>query len=304
VPELPEVETARRLIHEHLLGKGVESVDVRLPKLLRDSPIPDLALVSGHRLIDTRRRAKVLILDFDGGLSLLIHLKLAGQVAIFSPGGSRHFAGHPVPKPDGDFPHKATHIDFRFDDGSIFYLSDIRQFGWLRLMPAEDVESAIAAFGFGPEGTGDLVSLRSLGAKMQSRAIPIKTLLLDQTFIAGLGNIYVDEALFDARIHPERPTSSLSRPERVRLLTAVPVALAEGLKQGGAKIINSRAHPIDNFPAVHGREGEPCIRCGTLICKTRVGQRGTYFCPNCQKPRRRAASATSASRSEVAVGSE
>jgi formamidopyrimidine-DNA glycosylase len=304
VPELPEVETARLLIQSLLQGKRLESVDVRLPKLLRDSPISDLSTLSRHRLIGTRRRAKVLILDFDGELSLLIHLKLAGQVAIFTPDGLRHFAGHPVPKPDDDFPHKATHIDFQFDDGSIFYLSDIRQFGWLRLMPADDVDAAIAAFGFGPEGTGDLVTLKILEAKMQSRGIPIKTLLLDQTFIAGLGNIYVDEALFDARIHPERPASSLSGPERKRILAAVPVALAEGLKQGGAKIINSRAYPIDNFPAVHGREGEPCFRCGTPIRKIRVGQRGTYFCPSCQKSKRRVARTATASRAEVAVGSE
>jgi formamidopyrimidine-DNA glycosylase len=228
----------------------------------------------------------VLTLEFDQGLSLLIHLKIAGQVAIFTPDGARHFAGHPVPKPDAEFPHKSTHIDFIFDDGTIFYLSDIRQFGWLRLMPVEDVEAAIAAFGFGPEGTLPASMLRSLEPRMTTRSIPIKTLLLDQKFVAGLGNIYVDEALFRAMIHPARPASSLTGPERKRLLEAIPWALGEGLKQGGAKIINSRAVPIDEFPAVHGRQGEPCFRCGTSIVKIRVGQRGTYYCPTCQKLRR------------------
>ena len=307
MPELPEVETARRLLHTHLLGKKVSAVEVRLPKLLRDSPLPDLGALVGHQLIDTRRRAKVLGLDFDGHLSLLIHLKLAGQVAIFTPDGARFVAGHPIPKPDGMYPHKATHIDFRFDDGSIFYLSDVRQFGWLRLMPTDDVDSAIAAFGFGPEGTTDLRSIIDLESKMKSRGIPIKSLLLDQTFIAGLGNIYVDEALFDAWIHPERPASSLTGPERKRLLVAVPIALAEGLKQGGAKIINTRAFPVDNFPAVHGREGEPCFRCGTTIRKTRVGQRGTYFCPSCQKakvarkPARSDSAQLAVSRTDVSI---
>jgi formamidopyrimidine-DNA glycosylase len=285
VPELPEVETARRLIERHLAGKTLIDIDNRLPKLLRDSPIADLSVLRTRRLVAVRRRAKVLTLEFDGDLSLLMHLKLAGQVAIFSPDGTRYFAGHPVPKPDAAFPHKSTHIDFVFNDGTIFYLSDIRQFGWLRLMPTADVESAIAAFGFGPEGTLPASMLRSLEPRMATRSIPIKTLLLDQKFVAGLGNIYVDEALLRAMIHPERPASSLTGPERQRLLEAIPWALEEGLKQGGAKIINSRAEPVDDFPAVHGREGEHCFRCGTPIVKTRVGQRGTYYCPTCQKVR-------------------
>jgi formamidopyrimidine-DNA glycosylase len=175
-------------------------------------------------------------------------------------------------------------------------------------MPTDDVDDVIAAFGFGPEGTLDLLPMHDLAIKMQARGIPIKTLLLDQTFIAGLGNIYVDEALFDARIHPVSPASTLTGPERKRLLAAVPVALEQGLKQGGATIINTRAYPIDGFPAVHGREGEPCFRCGTAIEKTRVGQRGTYFCPTCQKPRRRrtpaVTSVTSRSRSKVDVGAQ
>ncbi|MEJ7837290.1 MAG: DNA-formamidopyrimidine glycosylase [Thermomicrobiales bacterium] len=287
MPELPEVETARRLLHAQLINKTLVQVDSRLPKLMRDSPIPNLTLLIGQALIDTRRRAKVLMLDFDGGLSLLIHLKLAGQVAVFAPDGSRHVAGHPIPKPDGPYPHSATHFDFLFSDGTLFYFSDVRQFGWLRLMPFEDVDAAIAAFRFGPEGTTNLLPLTELGTVMQRRGIPIKTLLLDQTFIAGLGNIYVDEALFDARIHPERPASSLTKPERTRVLTAVPIALAEGLRQGGATIINTRAFPIDNFPAVHAREGEACFVCSSIIKKIRVGQRGTYFCPKCQPAKRK-----------------
>jgi formamidopyrimidine-DNA glycosylase len=286
VPELPEVETARRLLETHLGGKQIVAIENRLPKLLRDSPLPDLALLIGHRLEAVRRRAKVLSLDFSDELSLMMHLKLAGQVAVFTPDGQRFFAGHPVPKFDDPFPHKSTHIDFTFDDGSIFYLSDIRQFGWLRLMPSVETDAAFAAFGFGPEGTSDPDVLRPLAAGMQTRSIPIKSLLLDQKFVAGLGNIYVDEALFRARVHPARAASSLSGPERKRVIEAIPYALGEGLKQGGVKVINTRAFPIEGFPAVHGREGEPCLVCGTTIVKTRVGQRGTYFCPKCQKERR------------------
>jgi formamidopyrimidine-DNA glycosylase len=282
VPELPEVETARRYLERGLTGKGISQVEVGLDKLLRDSPLPDLQVLVGRTLQVADRRAKVLILHFDGDLSLLVHLKLAGQVAVMLPEGERLVAGHPVPDPAGSYPHKATHITFWCDDGTIVYFSDVRQFGWFRLMPSESVEAAIAEFGFGPEGTGEL-DVAALGAMFARRGIPVKTLLLDQSFIAGLGNIYVDEVLFRARAHPATPANAVSAIKRRRILEAIPGVLAAGIAQGGAKIIHNRAYPVDGFPAVHGRAGEPCFVCGTMIEKTRVGGRGTYFCPRCQK---------------------
>ncbi len=282
MPELPEVETMRRNIERHVVGKTITEVDLTLLKLLRDSPIPDLPLLIGRSFRAARRRAKVLILDLDDDLTLLLHCKLSGQIAILLPGSERAIAGHPVPSPVGPYPHKSTHLRLDFEDGSILYYSDIRQFGWLRLMPSDDVEATIAAFGFGPEGWGFEFDRVGREAIMQRRGIPIKTLLLDQSFIAGLGNIYVDETLHAARIHPARSAKSLDADERKRVLDFVPWSLEEGLKQGGARIIHSKAYPIDDFPAVHAREGEPCIHCGATILKTRVGQRGTYFCPVCQ----------------------
>ncbi|HEU0164547.1 MAG TPA: DNA-formamidopyrimidine glycosylase [Thermomicrobiales bacterium] len=282
MPELPEVETMRRNIERLTLGRAIVAVDLTLPKLLRDSPIPELTPIVGQRFTTARRRAKILIVGISNDLSLLIHCKLAGQIAIFAPDGERAVAGHPVPSPVGPYPHKSTHLRIDFEDGTILYYSDIRQFGWLRVMPSEDVDAAIAEFGFGPEAWGAPLDTDALDAVIQRRGIPIKTLLLDQSFIAGLGNIYVDETLFAACVHPARPARSLTADERARILEFIPLSLEEGVKQGGARIINSKAYPVDNFPAVHGREGEPCFRCGTPIQKIRVGQRGTYFCPNCQ----------------------
>ena len=282
MPELPEVETARRLSERHLTGRRMIDVEVRLPKLLRDSPLPDAGILVGRTVLGARRRAKVFVLDVDADLSLMIHFKLAGQWAILLPNGTRAVAGHPVPDPSGPYPHKASHATLRFDDGTVVHYSDVRQFGWWRILPATSVADAIRAFGFGPEGTGEDWDVQALSDVMARRGIPIKTLLLDQTFIAGLGNIYVDEALHAARVHPARPARSLDERERLALLAAVPWALEEGIRQGGARILHARAFPVDNFPAVHGREGEPCFRCGTRIEKTRVGQRGTYYCPACQ----------------------
>ncbi len=283
MPELPEVETVRRIVTSTLVGRIVTSIDLTLPKLLRDSPISTLEPLVGQTVLGARRRAKVLSVDFSGDLSLLIHFKLAGQLAVISPNGDRAYAGHPVPRPLNDYPHKTTHLTVRFDDGTTAYYSDVRQFGWLRLMPTEDVDAVIASFGFGPEGTlADPLDAEQLAARLARRTVPVKATLLDQTVVAGLGNIYVDEALFAATVHPARPSNEVTAEQIGRLTGTIPWALDRGIEQGGAKIIHNKAYPIDGFPQVHARAGEPCPVCGTTIVKTRVGGRGTYYCPTCQ----------------------
>jgi formamidopyrimidine-DNA glycosylase len=188
-----------------------------------------------------------------------------------------------VPNPDGAYPHKATHWTITFGDGTIAYYSDIRQFGWIRLLPTEDVASALDEFAFGPEAVGpEGIAIEDLAARLHRRSIPIKQALLDQGILAGLGNIYVDEALHQAKIHPALPAKRLTQADISRLHPAISWALEQGIAQGGAKIIHSRAYPIDGFPAVHALEGQPCSTCSTPIIKIRVGGRGTYYCPACQ----------------------
>jgi formamidopyrimidine-DNA glycosylase len=166
-------------------------------------------------------------------------------------------------------------------------VSDLRQFGWFRLMPTGDVERALAEFKFGPEAIGtDSISLELLGARLQRRSIPVKIALLDQSLLAGLGNIYVDEALHRAKIHPSTPANVLPEQALSTLLEGIHWALEEGIVQGGAKIVHNKAYPVNGFPAVHGRKGEPCPDCGTVIEKIRVGTRGTYLCPVCQPAER------------------
>lgn len=283
MPELPEVETIRRIVERELTGRRLTELSLTLPKLTRDSPLPDLALLIGHTLLRADRRAKVLITEWSGGLSVLTHFKLAGQLAVQRPNGRRLVAGHPVPAPEGPLPHKSTHLTLWFDDDSVAYYSDIRQFGWWRLLPTEDVSAALEAFGFGPEGTGgDGFSAVVLGERLARRRIPIKQALLDQTLVAGLGNIYVDEALHRAKLHPNRRSNGLGADEIDRLFEAIGWALDRGIEQGGASIRRNKAYPRDGFPAVHARAGEPCNVCGAAIEKTRVAGRGTYFCGVCQ----------------------
>lgn len=283
MPELPEVETIRRIVERELVGREIEAIDLRLPKLLRTSPLPTLDPLLHERVVAARRRAKVLIVDCSGDLSLLVHFKLAGQLAVHTPQGARHTAGHPVPDPLGPYPHRTTHLIVRFSGGVIAYLSDVRQFGWLRLLPTTEVSAAMDAFGFGPEAVGaGGIQRDDLAARLSRRRIPVKLALLDQRVLAGLGNIYVDEALHEARIHPERPANRLTDAELDRLHTAIPWSLEQGIQQGGAKIIHNRAYPQHGFPRVHARHQEPCPKCATPIVKIRVGARGTYLCPICQ----------------------
>jgi formamidopyrimidine-DNA glycosylase len=283
MPELPEVETIRRILAREVTGRTLCAVELTLPKLLRDSPLPSLDPLVGQTLQAAERRAKVLVTHWSGGLSALIHFKLAGQLAVLRPDGRRIVAGHPVPDPNGPLPHKSTHLTLRFDDGTLVYYSDIRQFGWWRLMPTEAVPEALAAFRFGPEGTGgDGFTPDELAERLMRRRIAVKQALLDQRVVAGLGNIYVDEALHRARIHPRRSAATLSQDDVARLHEAIGWALERGIEQGGAKIRRGQAYPRDGFPAIHARRDEPCMTCATPIVKVQLGGRGTYYCPVCQ----------------------
>ena len=243
--------------------------------------IPDPAVLVGRKLLSSGRRGKVLDLAFEGDTHLLIHFKLAGQFAVFLPAGERYIAGHPVPKPVGEYPHKATHAKVVFDDGRLAWYSDVRQFGWFNILPADEVQTVLDALELGPEAT-EPVDIERLQSLLARRSVPVKAVLLDQKVLAGLGNIYVDEVLFAAGVHPATPAKALLPEQVERIAAAISPVLAEGIRQGGATIVHSKAFPENGFPAVHGREGEQCIQCGTEIVKDRVAGRGTYFCPTCQ----------------------
>lgn len=282
MPELPEVETARRIVEATLSGRTLVDYDLGLPKLLRFSELPSLDVLVGAAVVGARRRAKVLVVDWSNDLSLVAHLKMTGQV-IVDRDDERRYAGHPMPAPEGDFPHRLTHLTMRFDKGVVLYYSDLRQFGWLRLMATDRVGAFLDGLELGPEAVGDGgITAVALASALGRRSIPVKAALLDQRLVAGIGNIYVDEALHHARLHPTRPANGLATEEVERLLVGIVWALEHGIAQGGAKIRQGKAFPVDGFPSVHARKDLPCGRCGTTIVKTRVGGRGTYFCPSCQ----------------------
>jgi formamidopyrimidine-DNA glycosylase len=285
MPELPEVETLRRNLERTLVGRSFAGVRVLQSKMFV-SPLgwsPE-ALI-GRRIVALRRRAKFLIVELDAGAALVVHLRLAGQLVHRDAGGNTLAeGGHPVPAFGAPLPHKSTHMVFDLDDGSTLFLTDIRQFGRVWFLPLDAVPELLAAARLGPEPLDEEFSLAELRTRLTRRPRgQLKPLLLDQSFVGGVGNIYADEIIFDARLTPATKAADL-RPAQIRRLhEAIRSILHSAVEDGVAEILNGKANPDRDFPRVHGREGRPCPRCGTTIVKSRFAGRGTYTCPKCQR---------------------
>jgi formamidopyrimidine-DNA glycosylase len=273
VPELPEVETVRSRLAPLLEGRKLEAVEILDERLTRPfDPAAVAAQLEGERVAAVERRGKYLIVRFESGRVLLIHLRMTGSL--------RH-------APRGELPDDAhRRAVVRLDDGSEVAYRDVRRFGtWLLLEPGELEDYLEARLGREPLGRD--FTTRELGRKLADRRAPVKALLLDQRVLAGIGNIYADEALWRARIHPLRPGGELTTDELRRVHRAIREALQVGIARQGSTL-REYSTP-DGSPGsmqhefrVYGRAGEPCFRCGTPIEKTRVGGRGTWYCPHCQ----------------------
>ncbi len=283
MPELPEVEAARRGISEQLAGKRVCSVELLLPKLVIAPEGWAIDMLVGRQIESVDRHGKYLTLRF-GDIAVVAHLKLSGQLIARGDSIPGFAAGHPVPRFDAPMPHKSTHLIMTFEDGAKLYLTDIRHFARMQLMPVDEIEPFFAALKLGPDAISPEFShdwfRQAIGRRKVAR---LKPLLLDQKFMAGIGNIYVDEALHRARLHPERLASTLSEEEVERLYDAIVEIMELAVPIAGAKILNGKAQTVHgDFPFIHGREGAPCLICGGTIVKTRVNNRGTYLCLVCQ----------------------
>lgn len=259
-------------------------MEVRKPKLFNPTPGLNLEDLFGRRIERIWRRGKLTIWELSDGLTLVVHLKLAGQlVHIHRDGSELGHGGHPVPMWGAPLPHKSTHVVFCLDDDSILYLTDIRQFARLHLMPSAQLAPFLKGQRLGPEPLTRRFTARLLGEKLRRRGIPLKTTIMDQSVIGGVGNIYADESLWRARLHPRRPASSLSDAEIARLHRAIRAVLDYAVREGVAFVPHGKTISDRAFPYCHGRAGTPCPRCGTIIEKEWVGGRGTHYCPRCQK---------------------
>jgi formamidopyrimidine-DNA glycosylase len=286
MPELPEVESVRRQLEPTLVGRRFERVRIDDVRLVRPyEPAEVAAELEGERVAAVERRGKYLVVRFESGRVLLIHLRMTGSL-LHAVGGSLQ-----------DDPHRRAVV--RLDDGSDVAYRDVRRFGtWLLLEPGE-AEPYLGAR-VGDEPLDALFTAARLGERLAGRRTSLKAALLDQRTLAGIGNIYADEALWRARLNPLRPAAGLDRAELRRLHRGIRAALEHGLARQGSTLRDYRlpdgtgGSMQDEF-RVYGRRDEPCDRCGTPITRTQVAGRTTWFCPTCQ-PAEPAQAARSSSR--------
>jgi formamidopyrimidine-DNA glycosylase len=273
MPELPEVETVRASLEPRLVGRRFDEVEILDSRLTRPiDPAEVAAELTGERVEAVHRRGKYLIFRFESGLVLLIHLRMTGSLFHSGNGASSQ-----------------THVRavVRLDDGSDVVYRDVRRFGTWLVLRADELDAYLAAR-LGGEPLEPAFSARGLGERLAGRKLPLKAALLDQRTLAGVGNIYADEALWRARLDPRRPAGELSRKEVAALHRALRRALEAGIARQGASLRDYRtpdgsAGGMQHEFKVYGRGGEPCFRCGGPIAKTRLGGRGTWFCPVCQR---------------------
>ena len=282
MPELPEVETMRRHIEHSLAGKVLRNLEIRLERVVLLPSGLRPGELEGASLRSTRRRAKWLLLEFDNGLSLAVHFGLTGQLFHDGPQG-KAMLGHPVPALDVPRPHKSTHAIFHFDDDSTLYYTDIRQFGRIHVVPAGEIPDFLGRRKLGVEPlTEDFQSSILESAAGRRPKTKLKALLLDQRVVAGIGNIYADESLHRSGLHPALQLAEVTDESFCRLRLAIIEVLRDAVENGVAEVVNGKAKPDARLPRVHGRQGEPCPRCGTAILKAQQDGRGTYWCPECQ----------------------
>lgn len=269
MPELPEVETIRRTLASKISGQRIRDVAVRLPKLVSPEPGAFAALLKGRLIRELRRRGKLLILHLDLDLALLVHFRMTGQLVYL-----------PADKEEPRY----THLVFTLDRGRLAY-ADLRQFGWLEIVKEQELANHPVLCRIGPDPF-EMDEEAFLTLLCRPRAL--KALLLDQALISGLGNIYVDESLFRAGLHPKRSAFTLSSAEGRRLFRVIRKVLEEAIVLRGSSVRNyvdgeGVAGTFQTRHRVYQRRGEPCLVCGTPISYTKVASRGTYFCPRCQK---------------------
>lgn len=264
MPELPEVETVRRTLTPHLTGRRIESVRYFSALAAGGSPEVMTEGLTGRSILSLERKGKYLVFPLDTGW-MTIHLRMTGKLLV-----------------DGERT-AWTRAEIELDNGHTLAFEDVRQFGrllWSRVFPC-DVER------LGPDALG--LEATEFISRLQEHRASLKPLLLNQRIICGLGNIYVDEALHRARIHPLAVAARLSRTRLLRLHQAVAEVLAEALAAGGSSISDyvdaeGNRGEFQQAHRVYGREGEPCPNCATPIRRIVVAQRGTHFCPRCQRP--------------------
>lgn len=274
MPELPEVETVARSLRSTILKQTITGVDLYRTDRIFPGRSRFVSLLIGAKFENVRRRGKNILIDLSNGYTLWVHLKMTGHFCYQA-------ASDPVAKHD--------HIVFHLaDNGQNLRFNDYRRFGRLRIYPTAEIMTQKGLAELGPEPLE--IGVEEFIERMKVRSRMIKPALLDQTFLAGLGNIYTDESLFRNRIHPRRLTDSLSRKKMIALHGTIRDILTRAIAMMGTSVdtftgLNGRPGRFQKYLLVYGREGEPCVRCGRPIRKEKIGSRSAHYCPACQRMR-------------------
>lgn len=289
MPELPEVETVRRGLQQLIIGRQVTAESHDTAKGFPNAAHDVATFLIGAKVTAVRRRAKVLMIDLSTQYTLVIHLKMTGQLVVVTPDAPRFGAGHPNDSLIGSLPDTSTRVTLTLDTGAKLYFNDQRKFGWMRLLPTLAVPELPFMQRVGPEPLESDFTAEQFAARFTRRArTSIKAALLDQSVVAGVGNIYADESLWGAQIHPKRLVGSLTKQEFTALYTDLRQVMNLAIEKGGStnknyvNVDGKRGSYMD-FARVFRREGLPCQRCGAEIIKFKAAGRGTHICPVCQK---------------------
>lgn len=277
MPELPEVESLRRILVRSAVGRTIVSVRIA-EKRLRRRVAPDFAAkITGHRILKLSRRAKYLIVELDSDHVMLVHLGMSGSLTHRRDGFRAD-----------DFDPRHDHLEFLLDDGSRLVYNDPRRFGLIRLVERAALTSAPELKGLGPEPLSREFNARYLATQTRGRTAAIKNVIMDQRIVAGIGNIYASEILFRAGVRPMRRAGRVTHSEIAKIAGATPVILRAAIGSNGTTFRSyrdSRGQPgrFAERLQVYGREGEPCFTCSTPIRNVVVGQRASFYCPKCQR---------------------
>ncbi|MDQ5914040.1 MAG: formamidopyrimidine-DNA glycosylase [Patescibacteria group bacterium] len=286
MPELPEVETVVRGLNEHLVGHTITSFDFDWPKTIK-TPIEIFKKeIEGAKVLSAERRGKLIIINLSSNHSILIHLKMTGQLVYKSP-KLQYGAGHPNDSLISKLPDKSTRIHFKLDDNSEFFFNDFRKFGWVEMVPTTDKHLHKFIASLGPEPL-EITYLQFKEVLFKYPNAQIKAKLLDQHVLAGVGNIYADESLWAAKIHPQVKIKDIPEVKLETLFAELQAVLNLSIEKGGSSSVNyikvdGKTGSYLSFANVYKKEGGPCPRCAVPLIRTVAAGRGTRLCPNCQK---------------------
>ncbi|OGI68123.1 DNA-formamidopyrimidine glycosylase [Candidatus Nomurabacteria bacterium RIFCSPHIGHO2_01_FULL_42_15] len=299
MPELPEVENLRKGLHKATLGQKIIKIKINKPKLVSGKgAVRPASLIHKSRFMrgavgeyftGVERRAKNLLFRLSHGKIILAHLKMSGQFVYKASAGTKIIeGGHPIELSEKELPNKHTHVIFELERGTLYY-NDTRMFGYLlyyRDMKAFDVENHFGMYGLEP--LSKEFTSKYFFEALKNKKSKIKAVLMDQKIVTGLGNIYADETLFEARIRPDRNASSISKNEAEKLHKAIIRIIKRATKVGGSSVVTYRLldETRGNYAREHkvyGKAGKMCVNCGKPLQKIKIQTRTTIFCPNCQK---------------------